>query len=47
MIYIITPMAATGFWKRQDIDRIEAKIYRKILGVANTISNKVVLKSMT
>jgi hypothetical protein len=39
-------MAAAGLWKRQDIDRFEAGIYRKILGVANTISNKVVLNTM-
>jgi hypothetical protein len=40
-------MAAAGLWKRQDIDRFEASIYRKILGVANTISNKVILNTMT
>ena len=47
LIYIGTPMAAAGLWKRQDIDRFEAGVYRKILGVANTISNKVVLNTMT
>jgi hypothetical protein len=40
-------MAAAGLWKRQDIDRFEASIYRKILKVANTISNKVILNTMT
>jgi hypothetical protein len=47
LIYIGTPMAAAGLWRRQDIDRIEAGIYRKILGEPNTISNKVILNTMT
>jgi hypothetical protein len=47
LIYIGTPMAAAGLWKRQDIDRIEAGIYRKILNEPNTISNKVILNTMT
>ena len=47
LIYIGTPMAAAGLWKRQDIDRFEASIYRKILEVANNISNKVILNTMT
>ena len=36
-----------GLWKRQDIDRFEAAIYRKILGVANNIPNKAILNTMT
>jgi hypothetical protein len=40
-------MAAAGLWKRQDIDRFEAGIYRKILGAANTIPNKAILNTMT
>ena len=47
LIYIGTPMAAAGLWKRQDIDRFEAGIYRKILGAANNISKKVILNTMT
>ena len=47
LIYIGTPMAAAGLWKRQDIDRFEAAIYRKILGVANNIPNKAILNKMT
>jgi hypothetical protein len=47
LIYIGTPMAAAGLWRRQDIDRFEAGIYRKILGEPNTISNKVILNTMT
>ena len=40
-------MAAAGLWKRQDIDRFEAAIYRKILGVANNIPKKAILNTMT
>ena len=40
-------MAAAGLWKRQDIDRFEAGIYRKILGAPNNISNKAILNTMT
>ena len=47
LIYLGTPMVAAGLWKRQDIDRIEASLYRKVLGVSNMISNKVILNTMT
>ena len=47
LIYLGTPMVAAGLWKRQDIDRIEASLYRKVLGVCNMISNKVILHTMT
>jgi hypothetical protein len=40
-------MVAVGLWKRQDIDRFEASIYRKILGAANDVSNDVILNTMT
>ena len=40
-------MVAAGLWKRQDVDRIEASLYRKVLGVSNMISNKVILNTMT
>ena len=40
-------MAAAGLWKKQDIDRFEASIYRKILGAPNTVSNKAILNTMT
>ena len=40
-------MAAAELWKRQDIDRFEASIYRKILGAANDVNNKVILNTMT
>ena len=47
LIYLVTPMDAAGLWKRQDVDRIEASLYRKVLGVSNMISNKVILNTMT
>ena len=47
LIYLGTPMVAAGVWKRQDIDRIEASLYRKVLGVGNMVSNKAILNSMT
>ena len=47
LIYIGTPLAAAGLWKRKDIDRFEAGIYRKILGAPNNISNKTILNTMT
>ena len=47
LIYLGTPMVAAGVWKRQDIDRIEASLYRKVLGVGNMVSNKAILNTMT
>ena len=47
LIYLGTPMVAAGVWKRQDIDKIEASLYRKVLGVGNMVSNKAILNTMT
>ena len=47
LIYIGTLLAAADLWKRQDIDRFEAGIYRKILGAPNTVPNKAILNTMT
>ena len=47
LIYIGTPLAAAGLWKRQDIDRFEAGICRRILGAPNNIPNKAILNTMT
>jgi hypothetical protein len=33
LIYIGTPMVAAGIWKRPEVDRIEASLYRKVLRV--------------
>ena len=40
-------MMAASIWKRQDIDRIEASLYRKVMGASNMVSNKVMLNTMT
>ena len=47
LIYLGTPMVAAGIWRRQDVDRIEASLYRKVLGIGNMISNKAILNTMT
>jgi hypothetical protein len=47
LIYIGTPMAAVGLWKREDIDRVEASLYRKIMRIGNDIPSAVVLNTMT
>ena len=47
LIYIGTPMYVAGLWKRKDIDALEAILYRKILLLPNTISNKAILNTMT
>ena len=46
LIYIGTPMVVAGLWRRQDIDRMEAGLYRKILFVGNGVSNKAILNTM-
>ena len=40
-------MAAVGLWKREDIDRVEASLYRKIMRIGNDIPKAVVLNTMT
>ena len=47
LIHIGTPMFVAGLWKRKDIDALEASLYRKILFLPNTISNKAILNTMT
>ena len=47
LIYIGTPVMAVGLWKREDIDRVEASLYRKIMRIGNDIPNVVVLNTMT
>jgi hypothetical protein len=47
LIYIGTPLAAVGLWKREDIDRVEASLYRKILRIGNDIPNSAVINIMT
>ena len=40
-------MAAVGLWKREDIDRVEASLYHKIMRIGIDIPNAVVLNTMT
>ena len=43
LIYIGTPMVAAGIWKRDDIDRTEAQLYRSINNLPNLVSNKALM----
>ena len=40
-------MVVAGLWKRQEIDSLEAGLYRKILFVGSGITNKAILNTMT
>jgi hypothetical protein len=40
-------MVSAGLWKRKDIDSLEASLYRKIMFLSNSISNKAILNTMT
>ena len=43
LIYIGTPLVAAGLWKRNDINRIEAQLYRSINNLPNLVSNKALM----
>ena len=43
LIYIGTPMVAADIWKRDDIDRTEAQLYRSINNLPNLVSNKALM----
>ena len=43
LIYIRTPLVAAGIWKRDDIDRTEAQLYRSINNLPNLVSNKALM----
>ena len=47
LIYIGTLLMAVELWKREDIDRVEASLYRKIMRIGNDIPNRVMLNTMT
>ena len=47
LIYIGTPLMAVGLWRRDDVDRVEASLYRKIMRIGNNISNRAILNTMT
>jgi hypothetical protein len=36
-------MVAAGLWKREDIDRLEAQLFREVNNLSNVISNKAIL----
>ncbi len=46
-IYLVTPMVVAKLWKKEDIDAMEASIYRKTLKYANNIANKSILNIMS
>jgi hypothetical protein len=39
-------MVVVGLWRRQNIDSLEAGLYRKIIFVGNGVSNKAILNTM-
>jgi hypothetical protein len=47
LIFIEIPMAVAGIWKIQEIDRINASLYRKVLGIGNMISFRAILYTLT
>jgi hypothetical protein len=36
-------MVAAGLWKKEDIDRLEAQLFREVNGLPNLISNKAIM----
>ena len=38
-----TTMIAAGLWKREDIDRLEAQLFREVNSLPNVISNKAII----
>ena len=43
LVYTSTPMVAAGLWKREDIDRLEAQLFREVNSLTNMISNKAIM----
>jgi hypothetical protein len=43
LVYIGTPMVAAGLWKKEDIDRLEAQLFREVNSLPNVISNKAIM----
>ena len=43
LVYIGTPMFAAGLWKRDDIDRTEAQLYRSTNNIPNVMSNRALM----
>ena len=43
LTYTGTFMVAAGLWKREDIDRLEAQLFRDVNSLPNVISNKAIM----
>ena len=43
LVYTGTPMVAAGLWKKEDIGRLEAQLFREANGLPNVISNKAIM----
>ena len=43
LVYTGTPMLAVGLWKREDIDLLEAQLFREVNSLPNVISNKAIM----
>ena len=43
LVYTGTPMVAAGLCKREDIDRLEAQLFREVNSLPNVISNKAIM----
>ena len=43
LVYTGTPMVAAGLWKKEDIDRLKAQLFREVNILPNGISNKAIL----
>ena len=47
LIYIGTPLMAVGVWKHDDVDKVAASLYRKIMRIGNDLPNRAILNPMT
>ena len=36
-------MMAAGLWKREDIDRLEAELFREVNSLPNVVSNRAIM----
>ena len=43
LTYTGTPLVAAGLWKREDIDRLEAQLFKEVNNLTNMSSNKAIL----
>jgi len=47
LIYIGTPLMAVGLWSREDVNRVEASLYRKIMRIGNDVTHAAILNTFT